>query len=61
MALAANAIVSLADVKAYLRITTTDNDSLLETLIENTLGRRRMVGDYPGLLHGSGHPISSFV
>lgn len=39
MALAANAIVSLADVKAYLRITTTDNDSLLETLIDTASTR----------------------
>ncbi len=33
MALASNAIVSLADVKAYMRITTSDDDSLLESLI----------------------------
>ena len=39
MALAANAIVSLADVKAYLRITTSDNDSLLETLIDTASTR----------------------
>ncbi len=39
MALAANAIVSLADVKAYLRITTSDDDSLLETLIDTASTR----------------------
>ncbi len=34
MALSANAIVSLADVKAYMRITSSSTDSLLETLID---------------------------
>lgn len=39
MALSANAIVSLADVKAYMRITTSGNDSLLETLIDTASTR----------------------